>query len=73
MKKNYTAPLVEQADMSGYELLAGISAITDNERGIRYGGVDEDGTLDPSAKGRDLSPEELEQLQNTNEWEQGLW
>jgi len=73
MKKNYITPAVETIEMNGNEVLASISDTIQSNNGIKYGGVDEDGTLDPSAKGRDLSPEELEQLQNTNEWEQGLW
>jgi len=68
------APAVEQtAVMNGNEMLASISNAIQSENGIRYGGVDEAGTLDPSAKQREIAPEELEQMQNTNEWEQGLW
>ena len=74
MKKIYITPSVEIVKMNGCEVLNSLSnAITNSERGIRYGGVDETGSLDPSAKGRDLSQEEMQQLQNTNEWEQGLW
>jgi len=73
MKKIYITPVVETMEMGGSEVLASISGVISEERGIRYGGVDEDGTLDPSAKGRDLSQEEMEQFQSTNEWEQGLW
>ena len=68
------APAVEQtAVMNGNEMLASISNAIQSENGIRYGGVDEAGTLDPSAKQREITPEELEQMQNINEWEQGLW
>ena len=73
MKKIYITPFVEIVKMNGSEVLASISGVRSQERGIRYGGVDEEGTQDPSAKLRDLSEEELLQLQNTNEWEQGLW
>ena len=74
MKKIYITPSVEIVKMNSCEVLNSLSnAITNSERGIRYGGVDEDGSLDPDAKDRGLSPEEMEQLQGTNEWEQGLW
>ena len=73
MKKIYITPVVETMEMGGSEVLASISGVISEERGIRYGGVDEDGTLDPSAKGRgELDPtEEVPSEQQV--WEQGLW
>lgn len=74
MKKIYITPSVEIVEINSNEMINSISdAITDNGRGVKYGGVDEVGSLDPDARERILTPDEIEQLENTNEWEHGLW
>ena len=47
-KKEYIAPLTEMVEIENMQLLTGSGVTAD---GIDYGGVDEDGILDPSAPG----------------------
>ena len=47
-KKEYIAPSMDVVEIKNMQLLAG-SGVTST--GIDYGGVDNDGTLDPSAPG----------------------
>ena len=48
-RKRYMSPALEAEGMSDLELLAASGVSSD--RGIGYGGVDKDGTKDPSAPG----------------------
>ena len=48
MKKIYSAPVAEIMSTEMEELLVG--SVTSAEKGIDYGGVDEDGTKDPSSR-----------------------
>ena len=59
MKKNYIAPLMSMEELTLGTIIAQ-SGVTAQGLGIGYGGIDTDGTKDPSAKTR-------------NEWEDGLW
>ena len=53
-------------------LLSSLSDAISSSNGIGYGGVDEEGVLDPSAKGRgELDPADVPDDQQV--WEQGLW
>ena len=58
MKKNYIAPIMSMDELEVGTIIA--QSVTAPVQGIGYGGVDEDGSKDPSAKSR-------------NEWEDGLW
>ena len=46
-RKRYMSPAIEAEGMSALELLT-VSGVS-SEKGIGYGGVDKDGTKDPSA------------------------
>ncbi len=48
-RKRYMSPAIEAEGMSALELLT-VSGVS-SEKGIGYGGVDKDGTKDPSAPG----------------------
>ena len=48
MKKTYTNPKMRVLQLQGEKVLAA-SGVTSNN-GISYGGIDEDGTKDPSVK-----------------------
>lgn len=48
MKYTYSAPVVEIMSTEMEDMLAG--SVTSVEKGIGYGGVDEDGTKDPSSR-----------------------
>ncbi|MBO4641667.1 MAG: hypothetical protein J5661_02265 [Bacteroidaceae bacterium] len=50
MKKMYTEPQMIEADLIEMSMLAGSRGVTSNN-GIKYGGVDTDGSKDPSVKG----------------------
>jgi len=61
MKKNYIAPIMSMDELALETIIAqsGLTATSlDDMPG--YGGLDKDGSKDPSAKSR-------------NEWEDGLW
>ena len=60
MKKNYIAPEMSMDDLSLGTIIAQSPGVTAPGQGIGYGGIDTEGTKDPSAKSR-------------NEWEDGLW
>lgn len=54
MKKTYITPDTSVENSEGLLLMAqskGVSGIMDDSLGIDYGGVDEDGSLAPSANG----------------------
>ena len=59
MKKNYIAPIMSMDELA-LETIIAQSGVTAPGQGIPYGGLDKEGTQDPSAKSR-------------NEWEDGLW
>lgn len=48
MKKIYSAPVAEIMSTEMEELLVG--SVTSAEKGIDYGGVDVDGSIDPSSR-----------------------
>jgi hypothetical protein len=50
-KKVYLTPAVSLLDTDAEELLVGSKDIYNEERNIGYGGVDEEGTKDPAARG----------------------
>lgn len=53
MKKEYVRPLMEREEADIEQMLA--SSLISSDNGIGYGGVDEDGTLDPEVKEDDWS------------------
>jgi len=53
-KKEYIAPSMEVMEIKNMQLLAGSGVTSDN--GIDYGGVDDEGTLDPTAPGLGIDP-----------------
>lgn len=53
-KKEYIAPSIEVVEVKNMQLLAGSGVTSDS--GIDYGGVDEGGTLDPTAPGLGIDP-----------------
>lgn len=58
--------------LASNELLNSVSDTITSSTGVGYGGVDEEGALDPSAKGRgELDPADVPDDQQV--WEQGLW
>lgn len=60
MKKNYIAPIMSMDELEVGTIIAQSTGVTAPGQGIGYGGVDSEGTGNPSAKSR-------------NEWEDGLW
>ena len=60
MKKNYIAPIMSMDDLTLGTIIAQSGGVTASGQGIGYGGIDTEGTGEPSAKSR-------------NEWEDGLW
>jgi hypothetical protein len=48
-RKRYMSPALEAEGMSDLELLTVSGVSSDRDRGIGYGGLDKDGTKDPSA------------------------
>ncbi len=52
-KKEYIAPLTEMVEIENMQLLTGSGVTAD---GIDYGGVDDEGTLDPTAPGLGIDP-----------------
>ena len=52
-KKEYIAPLMEVVEIKNMQLLTGSGVTAD---GIDYGGVDDEGTLDPTAPGLGIDP-----------------
>ena len=71
MKKNYITPAVEIQPLVSQELLNTVSGVI-SEKGMKYGGVDETGEKDPSAKYRGSTIPEEEAMEQ-NPWENGLW
>jgi len=53
-KKEYIAPSMDVVEIKNMQLLAGSGVTSDN--GIDYGGVDDEGTLDPTAPGLGIDP-----------------
>ena len=51
MKTQYITPSMEVTELSIENMIA-TSGVNSSDLGIRYGGVDEDGTLTPSTNGR---------------------
>lgn len=51
--KEYITPSVEAVEIEDMQLLAGSGVTAD---GIDYGGVDDEGTLDPTAPGLEIDP-----------------
>ena len=60
MKKNYIAPIMSMDDLTLGTIIAQSGGVTASGQGLGYGGIDTEGTGEPSAKSR-------------NEWEDGLW
>ena len=52
MKKNYIAPNTEITEIELQQLIANSPGVTAEEKGIGYGGVDEDGEMNPSSRRR---------------------
>jgi hypothetical protein len=52
-KKEYIAPSMDVVEIKNMQLLAGSGVTAD---GIDYGGVDDEGTLDPTAPGLEIDP-----------------
>lgn len=50
MKKNYIAPSMEIAEIELQQMVAVSSQRVYTEFGINYGGIDEDGELDPASR-----------------------
>ena len=48
-KKAYMMPAMQVVKIDNVQLLSGSGVTSDN--GIQFGGIDEEGTLDPSAPG----------------------
>ena len=57
MKKAYLKPEIEQMSADLASLICGSQDIT-SDKGIDYGGVDEEGTLDPASRRYDVWGEE---------------
>ena len=51
MKKTYLQPLTEVVRMGTWNFICASEGVTSNN-GIDYGGVDEDGELDPASRRR---------------------
>ena len=63
MKKKYKKPTTSVENIGGFKLLEDselLKGTLNDELIINYGGVDEDGNLDPSAN-------------RNNAWDDGLW
>ena len=52
-KKEYIVPSMEVVEIKNMQLLAGSGVTSD---GIDFGGIDDEGTLDPTAPGLDIDP-----------------
>ena len=58
MKKTYIEPSIEMEGMEAEAFICGSQGVTSNN-GITYGGVDEDGDIDPASRvNRDVWDEE---------------
>ena len=53
-KKEYIAPSMDVVEIKNMQLLAGSGVTSDN--GIDYGGIDDEGILDPSSPDLGLDP-----------------
>jgi hypothetical protein len=53
MKKNYIAPSMEITNVKMQLLLEGSNGVY-SDSGIKYGGVDEEGTKEPSSRRRNI-------------------
>ena len=61
MKKTYIRPLMEVEAEEPETMICGSQDITGSDGyGITYGGVDEEGTMDPASRRRDVWEEEDE-------------
>ena len=59
MKKNYIAPSVEITNVELQQLMADSKGFTTNQEGLGgYGGKDEDGTVIPSSRRRNIWDDE---------------
>lgn len=72
MKKNYMTPATMLHPFASEVLLTTISGVV-SDKGISYGGVDEEGEIDPSAKQRDMLDPAEKIADDQQVWEQGLW
>ena len=52
-KKEYIVPSMEVVEIKNMQLLAGSGVTSD---GIDFGGIDDEGTLDPTAPGLEIDP-----------------
>ena len=52
-KKEYIVPSMEVVEIKNMQLLAGSGVTSD---GIDFGGIDDEGTLDPTAPGLAIDP-----------------
>ena len=73
MKKNYITPVAEIHQLDSQEVLSSVSDAVSGNNGIGYGGVDEAGELDPSARERGTFDPAEEVTDDQQVWEQGLW
>ncbi|MBQ9363274.1 MAG: hypothetical protein IJT97_07645 [Bacteroidaceae bacterium] len=73
MKKQYIIPTVEIHQLASQLVLNSVSETIRSNNGIGYGGVDEAGTKDPSAKQRDMYEPSEEMADDQQVWEKGLW
>ena len=72
MKRTYMTPAMILHPFASEVLLSSVSDAVSSSNGLKYGGVDEAGELDPSARERGTDPaEEVTDEQPT--WERGLW
>lgn len=53
MKKRYITPVADIAEIRTVQML-NASGVSDEEKGIGYGGIDEEGELEPAARRRDV-------------------
>lgn len=61
MKKNYIAPSIEVANIEMQQMFAGSDGFTTNQEGLGgYGGVDTDGSKNPSSRRRSIWDDEEE-------------
>ena len=54
MKKTYIEPSVEVDGMEAETIICATQGVTSSDKGIGYGGADEDGDLDPAARRYDV-------------------
>ena len=61
MKKNYLAPSTEISNIELQQMMVGSGVRSEGDFDITYGGVDEDGTKDPSSRRNNVWEEEEEE------------